>query len=81
MSKREKEILQYIAKGFSSKEIARELFVTKNTVDTHRRNMIKKAKANSTKEICSKYRDHIKMFGRDKFGEQLCDSTNDATKV
>ena len=39
---REKEILQFIHQGMSSKEISGHLFISKNTVDTHRQNMLRK---------------------------------------
>ncbi len=42
LSNREKEILHLIANGNTSKEIAAELFIAKTTVDTHRKNMIRK---------------------------------------
>ena len=40
LSKREKQILQMIAEGKESKEIAANLFISLNTVENHRRNMI-----------------------------------------
>lgn len=43
-SNREKEILQLIAEGKSSQEIADSLFIEKSTVDSHRKNMSKKIK-------------------------------------
>lgn len=43
-SVREKEILQLIAEGKSSQEIAELLFIEKSTVDSHRKNMSKKIK-------------------------------------
>lgn len=42
LSNREKEILHLIANGRTSKDIAAELFIAKTTVDTHRKNMIRK---------------------------------------
>lgn len=42
LSIREREILQLIAKGHTSHQIADELFIGKSTVDTHRKNMIRK---------------------------------------
>ena len=42
LSAREREILQLIAKGNTSHQIADELFIGKSTVDTHRKNMIRK---------------------------------------
>ncbi|WP_199119605.1 response regulator transcription factor [Pedobacter sp. ASV28] len=42
ISPREIEVLQLISMGYSNKEIANELFISKLTVETHRRNMVKK---------------------------------------
>lgn len=42
LSSREKEILRLIGEGKTSNEIADQLFISKNTVDTHRKNILKK---------------------------------------
>lgn len=42
LSSREKEILRFVADGKSSQEIAEILNIGKSTVDTHRKNIIKK---------------------------------------
>lgn len=42
LSAREREILILIAKGNTSHQIAETLFIGKSTVDTHRKNMIRK---------------------------------------
>lgn len=42
LSAREREILQLIGNGHTSHQIADELFIGKSTVDTHRKNMIRK---------------------------------------
>ena len=42
LSSREKEVLQLIAEGNSSKEIAEKLFLSSKTVDVHRNNIMKK---------------------------------------
>lgn len=42
LSSREKEILRLIGEGRTSLEIADELFISKATVDTHRKNIVKK---------------------------------------
>lgn len=41
---REKEILKLISQEYNSREIASSLFITVNTVETHRKNLIKKLK-------------------------------------
>lgn len=52
-SRREKEVLELMAKGYSSKDIARELYITEKTVESHRRNMVQKAKVRNTMELIS----------------------------
>ncbi|MCD8491899.1 MAG: LuxR C-terminal-related transcriptional regulator [Geovibrio sp.] len=42
MTLRECEVLKLIAAGKTSREIAEELFISKNTVDTHRNKMLQK---------------------------------------
>ncbi|WP_420553675.1 response regulator [Tenacibaculum aiptasiae] len=51
LSNREKEILQLIANGNTSKEIAEVLFIAKTTVDTHRKNMIRKLNLKGGNEL------------------------------
>jgi two-component system, NarL family, nitrate/nitrite response regulator NarL len=45
LTKREKEILKYIAEGLATKEIADKLFISVNTVETHRKNLMAKVHA------------------------------------
>ncbi len=42
LSKREKEVLRLIGQGLTSRQIAEQLFLSKHTVDQHRRNIISK---------------------------------------
>lgn len=48
---RELEILHQLAMGKTSKQIATELSISSHTVDTHRRNLLKKLKCNSVVEL------------------------------
>ena len=50
-SGREKGVLKLLAKGYSSRQIANELFITEKTVESHRRNMVRKAKVKNTVEL------------------------------
>lgn len=50
-SKREYQVLVLLNQGLSSKTIAEKLFLSKHTVDTHRRNMLKKSGAKNTMEL------------------------------
>ena len=47
LSEREKEIIVQVVKGLSNKEIAEALFISVNTVMTHRRNIAKKLQIRS----------------------------------
>ena len=51
LSKRENEILSLISTGKTSKQIAEILFIAKTTVDTHRKNMIRKLNLNGASEL------------------------------
>lgn len=51
LTDREIEIVDLLIQGKTSKEIAEELFISKHTVDTHRRNILGKLKINSTNEL------------------------------
>lgn len=51
LSKREKQVLIYLAEGKTSKEIGDILFISKFTVDRHRKNMLKKTNITSTVEL------------------------------
>jgi DNA-binding CsgD family transcriptional regulator len=48
LTKREIEILGLLAKGMASKKIADELFLSVNTVNNHRRNILEKTKSENT---------------------------------
>lgn len=51
LSDREKEVLVCIATGLTTHEIADQLFISKNTVETHRKNLLYKLKARNTAEL------------------------------
>jgi DNA-binding NarL/FixJ family response regulator len=51
LSEREKSVLNYVFEGKSSIEIARLLYISINTVNTHRRNILKKTGARSVIEL------------------------------
>jgi DNA-binding CsgD family transcriptional regulator len=50
-STREKEIILLLANGKKTDEIAAELFISPNTVSTHRKNMLKKHAVKNTAEL------------------------------
>ncbi|WP_298426047.1 response regulator transcription factor [uncultured Kordia sp.] len=51
LSRREKEILALIAQRKTSQEIADLLFISKSTIDTHRKNMIQKLNLKGANEL------------------------------
>lgn len=48
LTKREKEVLKYIAEGFTNQQIAEKLFISVDTVDSHRKNLHTKLNVNKT---------------------------------
>jgi DNA-binding NarL/FixJ family response regulator len=50
-SRREFDIIQLIEKGLNSDQIAEKLFLSANTVNTHRRNILKKSGKTNTAEL------------------------------
>lgn len=51
LSKREMEVLQLMHDGLSSLEISKKLFVSVNTVNNHRRNMLQKTETKNSQEL------------------------------
>lgn len=51
LSKRELSVLHNMAKGLSSREISEILYISKTTVDDHRRNMLKKTGLRNSIEL------------------------------
>ena len=48
---REKEIISLISNGFSNKQIAAELFISKHTVSTHRKNILAKSQCENAQDL------------------------------
>jgi DNA-binding NarL/FixJ family response regulator len=55
-TRREKDVLELLAKGYCAKEIAKKLFISETTVITHKKNLKKKFNAKNTVELISKVR-------------------------
>lgn len=51
LSNREVELIKLLAKGLSSEEIADKMFLSRHTIDTHRRNILQKTGARNTIEL------------------------------
>ena len=54
ISDRELEVLVQIAKGYSTKEIATNLFISENTVENHRKNLFHKLQAHNMADLIIK---------------------------
>jgi len=60
LTKREIEILHLIMKEFTNHEIAKELFLSPRTVDTHRRNLLQKTGSRNTVGLVKfAFRNHL----------------------
>lgn len=57
ITKREKEVLQYIIEGFSSVQIAEKMFISPQTVDSHRKNLMAKFGVNKTINLIQKVKE------------------------
>ena len=51
LSERESEIIKWLSKGLSSEEIAHKMYISRHTVDTHRRNIHTKTGTKNTVEL------------------------------
>jgi DNA-binding CsgD family transcriptional regulator len=55
LTEKQQTIIQLLSKGFSSAEIAGKLNLSKHTIDTHRRNLLKKTGCSNTIEMVQKF--------------------------
>ena len=51
ITEREMEVLDLLSRGLNSKEIAEKLFISPNTVDYHRRLLLKKTESRNIAEL------------------------------
>ena len=51
LSSSELKVLELVAKGYTSEEIGLVLTIAKTTVQTHRRNMLRKTQFNNTQQL------------------------------
>ncbi|NLP58188.1 helix-turn-helix transcriptional regulator [Lutibacter sp. B1] len=58
ISNRERDIMRLLLLKQTSSEIGEKLFISKHTVDTHRRNILKKLNLNSTGELISYFKNN-----------------------
>jgi DNA-binding CsgD family transcriptional regulator len=53
LSRREREVLALLIEGKKSEEISGQLFISKFTVDTHRKNLLRKTDCSNTASLIS----------------------------
>lgn len=51
LSKREKEVVQFVAKGYRNKEVAEKMGISVNTVESHRANIMNKLAIRNLAEL------------------------------
>lgn len=54
LTKREKEVLENLIEGHNSKSLSNKLFLSIETINTHRRNILRKTKTKNTTELITK---------------------------
>lgn len=57
VTRREKEVLTYLSEGLTTPEIAIRMYISKLTVDSHRKNLMKKFDSNKTVNLIQKARE------------------------
>lgn len=62
ISPREKEVLQLVADGFSSKQIADRLFISNHTAISHRKNLIEKFNVKNTAQLIKRASRTIELW-------------------
>lgn len=56
ITQREREVLQLIEQGYTTREISDKLFRSKHTIDTHRKNLLGKLEAKNAVELINNAR-------------------------
>lgn len=57
ITRREKEVLNLIAEGLTTNQIAEKLFISTHTVESHRKNLMEKFQVKSTSSVLNKVKD------------------------
>lgn len=58
LTRREKEVLDLLDKGLNGPQIAKNLFLSNYTVETHRKNLMQKLESNTTQMLLKKAREY-----------------------
>lgn len=51
ITRRETQILDMISKGFSTDEVSKRLFISHHTVETHRKNLLRKLQVQNSAQL------------------------------
>ncbi len=54
LTEREKEVLKHLVKGLNSREISEKLFISINTVQYHRKQLLRKTLSRNVAELIGK---------------------------
>ncbi len=54
LTQREVQVLKFLAEGMSSREISKEMFISINTVQYHRKQLLRKTDSHNVAELISK---------------------------
>lgn len=57
LTRREKEIIEFLERGLKSSEIAEKLFLSVHTVDTHRKNMLQKFNVHNVQSLLNRVKE------------------------
>jgi len=55
LTEREKQVARLMCQGKTSKEIAKQLYISANTVNTHRKSILKKLGLKNTQEFLASF--------------------------
>lgn len=55
ITKKEKEIIQFVMKGYTNREIAKLFYVSENTIKKHMQNIFQKMEVNNRTSLCSMF--------------------------
>lgn len=54
LTSREKEVLELLSTGYNSKEIGEKIFISSNTVEYHRKQLLRKTNSRNVAELIGK---------------------------
>ena len=54
LTQREIQVLQFLVEGMNSREIAKEMFISVNTVQYHRKQLLRKTESHNVAELIGK---------------------------